>query len=249
MGMIRRLLEGELLKPHPLEVLEGGLHRIMTSWQQREYWERSWLCTYIGTYVAHCQLLLLCYLGNFGTYITSVFIQTAVKALSILHGLPILLYTYIHIASISYHNIGVLHPLTALGTNIMEGSYVEADTAASETPANNRDNLRIGAQSELMAESGRETASFKPSFRMYAIIVGLGITNLLAALENTVVSVAAPVLLTDLQLGDNFIWITNALFLSRYMISCLSLIAFSSSTVSDLSPNQYCNPSIVWPVL
>ncbi|KAJ8133416.1 hypothetical protein O1611_g195 [Lasiodiplodia mahajangana] len=56
--------------------------------------------------------------------------------------------------------------------------------------------------------------AFKPGFRVYAIVVGLGITNLLAALENTVVSVAAPVLLTDLDLGANFIWITNAFFLS-----------------------------------
>ncbi|KAI0180130.1 major facilitator superfamily domain-containing protein [Hypoxylon sp. FL1284] len=55
--------------------------------------------------------------------------------------------------------------------------------------------------------------AFKADFRIYAIIVGLGIANLLAALENTVVSIAAPVLLTDLQLGGNFIWITNAFFL------------------------------------
>ncbi|KAK5992619.1 MFS-type transporter TwmF [Cladobotryum mycophilum] len=55
--------------------------------------------------------------------------------------------------------------------------------------------------------------AFKPTPRLYAIIVGLGIANLLAALENTVVSIAAPVILTDLQLGDNFIWVTNAFFL------------------------------------
>ncbi|RWA06391.1 hypothetical protein EKO27_g8705 [Xylaria grammica] len=64
---------------------------------------------------------------------------------------------------------------------------------------------------------------FKPSFRLYAIILGLGITNLLAALENTVVSIAAPVILTDLELGDDFVWVTNAFFLSRYVM--LALIA------------------------
>ncbi|KAK7725820.1 hypothetical protein SLS63_007975 [Diaporthe eres] len=57
-------------------------------------------------------------------------------------------------------------------------------------------------------------AAFKPTFRLYAIIVGLGIANLLAALENTVITIAAPVILTDLGFGDNFIWITNAFFLS-----------------------------------
>ena len=57
--------------------------------------------------------------------------------------------------------------------------------------------------------------AFKPGFRVYAIVVGLGIANLLAALENTVVAVAAPVLLTDLRLGDDFVWVTNAFFLCR----------------------------------
>ncbi|KAI2618393.1 major facilitator superfamily domain-containing protein [Hypoxylon sp. NC1633] len=55
--------------------------------------------------------------------------------------------------------------------------------------------------------------SFKADFRVYAIILGLGIANLLAALENTVLSIAAPVILTDMQFGDNFIWVTNAFFL------------------------------------
>ncbi|KAK7757680.1 hypothetical protein SLS62_000057 [Diatrype stigma] len=62
---------------------------------------------------------------------------------------------------------------------------------------------------------------FKASPRVYTIIAGLGITNLLAALENTVVTIAAPVLLTDLQLGDDFIWITNVLFLSSTAVQPL----------------------------
>lgn len=70
------------------------------------------------------------------------------------------------------------------------------------------------------------TPAFKPTFRLYAIIVGLGITNLLAALENTVVSIAAPVILTDLKLGDNFIWVTNAFFLSRYVASLVPTPSF-----------------------
>ncbi|KAI0190863.1 major facilitator superfamily domain-containing protein [Astrocystis sublimbata] len=60
----------------------------------------------------------------------------------------------------------------------------------------------------------QDASVFKPTWRLYVIIVGLGIANLLAALENTVVAIAAPVILTDLQLGDNFIWITNGFFLS-----------------------------------
>ncbi|KAI0382375.1 MFS general substrate transporter [Hypomontagnella monticulosa] len=63
--------------------------------------------------------------------------------------------------------------------------------------------------------------AFKLSFWVYAIVVGLGITNLLASLENTVVSVAAPVILTDLHLGDDYIWITNAFFLCSTAIQPL----------------------------
>ncbi|KAI1175863.1 MFS general substrate transporter [Nemania sp. FL0916] len=62
------------------------------------------------------------------------------------------------------------------------------------------------------------TPAYKPDFRVYAIVVGLGITNLLTAVESTIVSTAAPAILTDLQLGVNFIWITNAFFLSSTAI-------------------------------
>ncbi|GAP85078.1 putative multidrug resistance protein fnx1 protein [Rosellinia necatrix] len=78
-------------------------------------------------------------------------------------------------------------------------------TDTRETSAENLTQLRDGTVA---------AQAFEPTFRLYAIIVGLGITNLLAALENTVVSIAAPVILTDLKLGDNFIWVTNAFFLS-----------------------------------
>ncbi|KAI0890576.1 major facilitator superfamily domain-containing protein [Annulohypoxylon maeteangense] len=51
------------------------------------------------------------------------------------------------------------------------------------------------------------------SFRFWAIIVGLGITTLLGALENTVIVTAAPSILAELPLGDNWVWVTNAFFL------------------------------------
>lgn len=76
-----------------------------------------------------------------------------------------------------------------------------------------------------------EPAPWKPSFQVYAIVIGLGITNLLAALENTVLTIAAPVVLTDLKLGDNFIWVTNAFFLSRYLGSSMSKVATSFLTL------------------
>ncbi|KAI1774199.1 major facilitator superfamily domain-containing protein [Hypoxylon cercidicola] len=65
------------------------------------------------------------------------------------------------------------------------------------------------------------SAAFKLNARIYAIVIGLGITNLLAALENTVVSVAAPVIFTELQLGDDYVWVTNAFFLCSTAIQPL----------------------------
>ncbi|KAK4184058.1 major facilitator superfamily domain-containing protein [Podospora australis] len=52
------------------------------------------------------------------------------------------------------------------------------------------------------------------SFGFWAIIVGLGITLWLAALENSVLTTAAPALLKEISLGDNWIWLTNAFFLA-----------------------------------
>ena len=52
------------------------------------------------------------------------------------------------------------------------------------------------------------------SFSFWAIIVGLGITLLLSALENTVLTTAAPVVLAEIPLNDNWIWLTNAFFLA-----------------------------------
>ncbi|PSR80562.1 major facilitator superfamily domain-containing protein [Coniella lustricola] len=68
-------------------------------------------------------------------------------------------------------------------------------------------------------DAGHEEATpsprpFRLGWRVYAIVGGLGIANLLAALENTVLTVAAPEVLSDLQLGDDYVWITNAFFLA-----------------------------------
>ncbi|KAI1275622.1 MFS general substrate transporter [Xylaria sp. FL0933] len=66
--------------------------------------------------------------------------------------------------------------------------------------------------------SPRDQARFKGGFRVWAIIVGLGTANVLAALENTVVSVAAPAIYTDLDVGVDYVWITNAFFLASTVI-------------------------------
>jgi hypothetical protein len=60
-----------------------------------------------------------------------------------------------------------------------------------------------------------ETTDFKRGIRFWAILIGLGITNLLGALENTVVTTSAPFIVTDLGMNGDYIWITNAFFVAR----------------------------------
>lgn len=64
-------------------------------------------------------------------------------------------------------------------------------------------------------EEQEENDDFHPGWRLRVIIVGLGVTLLLTALENTVVTVAMPVIISDLGMGSDYIWITNAFFICR----------------------------------
>ena len=73
--------------------------------------------------------------------------------------------------------------------------------------------------------------NFVRGVRFWAIIIGLGITNLLGALENTVVTTSAPVIVTDLGIGDSYIWITNAFFVARYEASLSSADYVPSSMI------------------
>ncbi|KAK0652671.1 major facilitator superfamily domain-containing protein [Cercophora newfieldiana] len=54
---------------------------------------------------------------------------------------------------------------------------------------------------------------FERGFRFWTIIIGLGVTTLLASLEHTVVTTAMPYILQELNMKEDFIWITNAFFI------------------------------------
>ncbi len=62
-----------------------------------------------------------------------------------------------------------------------------------------------------------EEDDFHPGLRLWVIIIGLGVTLLLTALENTVVTVAMPMIVSDLGLRENYIWVTNAFFICRFV--------------------------------
>ncbi|KAJ8125951.1 hypothetical protein O1611_g7687 [Lasiodiplodia mahajangana] len=57
------------------------------------------------------------------------------------------------------------------------------------------------------------TQPTKRGFRFWAIIAGLAIATFQASLENSVIVTSGPTIVQDLQMGEEYIWITNAFFL------------------------------------
>lgn len=56
--------------------------------------------------------------------------------------------------------------------------------------------------------------SFKRDWRFWTIISTLSVIGILSSLENTVVVTSLPVILDELAIGENYIWITNVFFLT-----------------------------------
>ena len=92
-------------------------------------------------------------------------------------------------------------------------SGVEADQRAPVRTSSNDSTDNVGK---------KPTEGTPRDFRFWAIIASLCVTGLLSALENTVVTTSLPTIVRDLNLGDNYIWITNVFFLTRYATFLLS---------------------------
>ncbi|KAI0403208.1 major facilitator superfamily protein [Xylaria palmicola] len=73
---------------------------------------------------------------------------------------------------------------------------------------------RCQDESPKLLEEGQSFSAVQRSFGFWAIIVGLGVMLLLAALENTIITTAAPYILAEIPLGDDWVWLTNAFFLA-----------------------------------
>jgi hypothetical protein len=53
--------------------------------------------------------------------------------------------------------------------------------------------------------------------QFWAIIATLCVIGLLSALENTVVTTSLSYIVTELSLGENYVWVTNVFFLTRFV--------------------------------
>jgi hypothetical protein len=64
-----------------------------------------------------------------------------------------------------------------------------------------------------------QSPDFQRGIRFWCIIAGLSVTSLQSSLENSVVVTAGPAIVSDLSMGEEYIWVTNAFFLCWY-VSC-----------------------------
>jgi MFS family permease len=87
-----------------------------------------------------------------------------------------------------------------------------ATMGAEEQPDthNATDTYMLGDEND---STHNDFEQIRKSFRFWAIIIGLGITLWLAALENSVLTTAAPIILADIPMRDDWVWLTNAFFL------------------------------------
>ncbi|KAI1746166.1 DNA repair protein RAD50 [Xylaria scruposa] len=67
----------------------------------------------------------------------------------------------------------------------------------------------------------QEKPKFNKDPRFWAIIATLCVIGILSALENTVVTTSLPFIVTQLDLGDNYIWVTNVFFLTSAAVQPL----------------------------
>lgn len=111
---------------------------------------------------------------------------------------------------------------------------------------------QLGEENGLRGEDGSEEAIAKPSpmtrgFRFWTIIFALCVTGLLGALENTVVSTSMPTIVEDLNIGDNYIWITNSFFLTRYILSPIAGHSDPSLKLTLSGILQCSGSAPIWP--
>lgn len=68
--------------------------------------------------------------------------------------------------------------------------------------------------SAVSLPSKAEARSSKRGWRFYTILVSIGFSGLLTALEATITSTALPSIVAELGDGDTYVWVANGYFLA-----------------------------------
>jgi hypothetical protein len=106
-------------------------------------------------------------------------------------------------------------------TTIHEDVRLASASQPVPTPSSNDQESKQIDSATIVQDDKDEPDDFHPGWRLRAIIAGMIVALILTAFENTAVSVALPVIVADLDLGDNYIWVTNGFFIARYVRACI----------------------------
>jgi hypothetical protein len=119
-----------------------------------------------------------------------------------------------------------------------------------------------GSSSDVKETDAQEIKSppppkFQPNRRFWAILLTCAVIGLLSALENTVVTTALPHIATELELGENYVWVSNVFFLTGFVPNLLSRFPSKTSPETSaiwtrltfpFSPELLFNPCLAsWP--
>ncbi|OAA69790.1 Major facilitator superfamily domain, general substrate transporter [Cordyceps fumosorosea ARSEF 2679] len=96
----------------------------------------------------------------------------------------------------------------------------DADSSTNSN-LNNNNNNDGSIKADEKAKPNDGVTDFKPTARFWAILFTCAVMGLLSALENTVVTTALPHIVADLDMGQNYVWITNVFFLTGAAIQPL----------------------------
>jgi hypothetical protein len=77
-----------------------------------------------------------------------------------------------------------------------------------------KDETSQSGDSEAVRDTSQRNPKEKRGWRFWALFSALWTTALLSALEGTVVSTALPTIVHDLGVGENYVWIVNAYYLT-----------------------------------
>ncbi|KAI3325969.1 major facilitator superfamily domain-containing protein [Xylariaceae sp. AK1471] len=92
---------------------------------------------------------------------------------------------------------------------------------AVTAPPHSNPEPKQDSREAITENNEHEPDDFHPGWRLWAIIAGMTVALILTAFENTAVSVALPVIVSDLDLGGSYIWLTNAFFIASAAIQPL----------------------------
>ncbi|PYI33305.1 DNA repair protein RAD50 [Aspergillus indologenus CBS 114.80] len=93
-----------------------------------------------------------------------------------------------------------------------------SEKAPVEPSASSTSTEQSSSEEEKQKKAG---PSFERGFLFWIIIATLCVIGILSALENTVVTTSLPHIVTELNMGGNYIWVTNVFFLTSAAVQPL----------------------------